>query len=84
MPDGLDSRGREIAVDESGYAAAEDAMLLDTLMGALTAREQQVLELRFRHDLTQSQIAEIVGVSQMNGSRRIRGSLAKLQADADA
>ena len=77
------SHGREIAVDESGYAAAEDAMLLDALMQALTVRERQILDLRFRRDLPQSQVAEIVGVSQMHVSRMIRASLAKLRAAAE-
>jgi RNA polymerase sigma-B factor len=76
------SRAREVAVEETGYVATENAMLLDALMRELTERERRVLDLRFRHDLTQSQVAEIVGVSQMQVSRMLRASLAKLQAAA--
>jgi RNA polymerase sigma-B factor len=76
------SHGRAIAVDETGFAAAEDAMLLDGLMRELTQRERLVLNLRFREDLTQSQIGEIAGVSQMQVSRMIRNALQELEAAA--
>jgi RNA polymerase sigma-B factor len=51
------SRAIEVAVEEPGFAAAEDAALLDSVMRELTERERPVLNLRFREDLTQSQIA---------------------------
>ena len=53
-------------------------MLLDALMRSLTSRERQLLHLRFQQDLTQVQIAEIAGVSQMHVSRIIRRAIAKL------
>jgi RNA polymerase sigma-B factor len=37
------------------------------------------LELRFRGELTQSEIAEQLGISQMHVSRLLRGALAKLR-----
>jgi RNA polymerase sigma-B factor len=76
------SHGRTIAIDEAGFDAAEDAMILDGLMRELTPRERLLLTLRFREDLTQSQIGEIAGISQMHVSRTIRAALAKLQAAA--
>ena len=52
----------------------------------LGGRERQVLVLRFVEDLTQSQIAEMIGVSQMQVSRILRRALDQLreltQADA--
>jgi RNA polymerase sigma-B factor len=39
-----------------------------------------VLRLRFEADLTQEHIGELVGVSQMQVSRIIRGAVAKLAA----
>ncbi|HEY6886725.1 MAG TPA: SigB/SigF/SigG family RNA polymerase sigma factor [Solirubrobacter sp.] len=74
------SQGREIAVDDAGFGTAENAVLLDGLLGALTPRERQVLSLRFQQDLTQAQIGAIVGVSQMQVSRVIRNAIATLQA----
>ena len=39
-----------------------------------------MLRLRFEEDLTQEQIGHLVGVSQMQVSRIIRGAVAKLAA----
>jgi RNA polymerase sigma-B factor len=76
------SRGLEIAIEEPGFAIAEDAVLLESLMRDLTHREQLILHLRFREDLTQTQIAEIVGLSQMHVSRMVRALIEKLQTAA--
>ena len=46
---------------------------------ALPERERQVLYLRFAEDLTQSQIAERIGISQMHVSRLLRRSLKNAQ-----
>ena len=43
------------------------------------ARDRMVLHLRFVEDLTQSQIAERIGVSQMHVSRLIRGALERVR-----
>ena len=45
---------------------------------ALPEREQVILKLRFIDDLTQSEIAEKIGVSQMHVSRLLRRSLNQL------
>jgi RNA polymerase sigma-B factor len=45
----------------------------------LPAREREILFLRFGEDLTQSEIAERVGVSQMQVSRLLRRSLQRLR-----
>jgi RNA polymerase sigma-B factor len=45
----------------------------------LGARERRVLVLRFVEDLTQSQIAEMIGVSQMQVSRILRRALEQLR-----
>jgi RNA polymerase sigma-B factor len=53
-----------------------------TIRGAvkcLRARERQILYLRFGEDLTQTAIAKRIGVSQMQVSRLLRNSLARLQ-----
>ena len=49
---------------------------------ALSDRDRLILHLRFVEDLTQSQIADRIGVSQMQISRLIRRSLARLRAAA--
>ena len=70
----LDRLHRLGTVDE-GYAAAEDQSVLDHGLGALDERERRIVELRFIEGLTQSQIAQEVGISQMHVSRLIRSSL---------
>ena len=51
-------------------------------MWALPARDREVLRLRFAEDLTQTEIGERVGVSQMHVSRIIRHALAQLRTVA--
>ena len=48
-------------------------------MRFLSARERRVITLRFVEDLTQSQIADEVGLSQMQVSRILRGALERLR-----
>jgi RNA polymerase sigma-B factor len=50
----------------------------------LSARERHVLALRFVEDLTQTQIAEQIGVSQMQVSRILRRALARLRELTEA
>jgi RNA polymerase sigma-B factor len=49
----------------------------------LSDRDQEVLRLRFEHDMTQTEIAQRIGVSQMQVSRLIRQSLARLRMDIE-
>jgi len=71
-----------IGVDEPGYGRAEDAATFGVLLGGLGDREREVLRLRFIEDLTQTEIGERVGVSQMHVSRLIRHALAQLRESA--
>jgi RNA polymerase sigma-B factor len=71
------------AVDP-GFGLAEDAATVERLMRVLSEREREVLRLRFEEDLTQSEIGERVGVSQMHVSRLIRQSISRLRDEADA
>ncbi|HEV2768605.1 MAG TPA: SigB/SigF/SigG family RNA polymerase sigma factor [Solirubrobacteraceae bacterium] len=64
-------------------ARAEMRVLLDEAMDVLSDRDQEVLRLRFEDDLTQTEIARRVGVSQMQVSRIIRASLTKLRSDIE-
>jgi RNA polymerase sigma-B factor len=68
--------------DEGGYERAEDRATIDSLMRTITPREREVLRLRFEEDLTQAEIGEIIGVSQMQVSRLIRQAVARLRLAA--
>jgi RNA polymerase sigma-B factor len=69
-------------VEDPGFGLAEDAATVERLMRVLSDREREVLRLRFREDLTQSEIGQRVGVSQMHVSRIIRGAIARLREAA--
>lgn len=58
--------------------AAEARMTVAGLMDTLPDRERRIVELRFMGGMTQSQIAAQVGVSQVQVSRLLRSSLAKM------
>jgi RNA polymerase sigma-B factor len=49
----------------------------------LTDRERLILELRFRHDHTQTEIAQRIGISQMQVSRLLRRTLTQIQSSCD-
>jgi RNA polymerase sigma-B factor len=66
------------AVD-TDIAGAEDRVVLAILMADLTERERTILRLRFTESLTQSEIADRVGMSQMHVSRLLATSLVKLR-----
>ncbi|MCA1836898.1 MAG: sigma-70 family RNA polymerase sigma factor [Actinobacteria bacterium] len=56
----------------------DDRETLRPLLAQLPSRVRTILALRFFHQLTQTQIAEQVGVSQMQVSRALRQALAFL------
>jgi RNA polymerase sigma-B factor len=70
--------GRDVELER-----AEMRVLLDNAMGVLSDRDREVLRLRFADDLTQTEISARIGVSQMQVSRIIRQSIAKLRLDID-
>src|SRR4051795_9662861 len=62
---------------------AEMRVLLEGAFDVLSERDQEVLRLRFAEDLTQTEISKRIGVSQMQVSRLIRQSLARLRMDIE-
>jgi RNA polymerase sigma-B factor len=64
---------------DTSLAKIENREALRPLLAALPERERMVLVLRFFESLTQTQIAERVGVSQMHVSRLLAKSLARLR-----
>ena len=69
-----------LGTEEERYELVEYGAAIAPTLKALTPRERLILHLRFVEDLTQSEIAERIGVSQMHVSRLIRRSLAQLRA----
>ncbi|UTI65927.1 SigB/SigF/SigG family RNA polymerase sigma factor [Paraconexibacter antarcticus] len=71
----LDLLGEE----DDGFMTAERRVLLDDGMRALAGREREIVRLRFFEGLTQREIADRVGISQMHVSRLLRRSLDELR-----
>lgn len=69
---------------DPGYRLVEQRVLLGALMEGLSAREREILRLRFMEDLTQSEIGARLGLSQMHVSRLIRRSLELLRRAAQS
>jgi RNA polymerase sigma-B factor len=72
--DDVDSLGG----DDPSLEAVDARMTVERLLRELPARERRIVELRYLSGLSQSQIGEIVGVSQVQVSRLLRASLARM------
>jgi RNA polymerase sigma-B factor len=72
-----------LAEDEAGYEALERGSIVRTGLEALTERERRIVVLRFVKGLTQSEIADELGLSQMHVSRLLRAALAAMHGRLD-
>jgi RNA polymerase sigma-B factor len=68
---------------DAGLERIENREALRPLLDALPERERTVLMLRFFDSMTQTQIAERVGISQMHVSRLLAKSLARLRDELE-
>lgn len=83
-PVGDDERAELIDVvgaNDPDLDAVEDRVALTPLIAQLPEREQRILAMRFYGNMTQSQIAEATGVSQMHVSRLLKGALGRLREE---
>jgi RNA polymerase sigma-B factor len=78
--DAGESLAESLGAEDPEFHRAEERAALEPLLRRISARERTVLELRFRADLTQAEIGERMGVSQMQVSRLIRQALVRLRA----
>jgi len=78
------SLGDTLGEDDHEYELTELRMVLGVAMAHLDEREQTILSLRFYGNMTQSDIAARIGVSQMHVSRLITRALAKLHTELTA
>ena len=68
-----------IGVDDEGLEHVEIRESIKPLLDRLEPREKKILLLRFFKNMTQSQIAEEIGVSQMHVSRLLARALGTLR-----
>ena len=78
------SYAETVGAEDRGYEMVEYAAAIAPAMNAMPPRDRLILRLRFEDDLTQSEIAARLGISQMHVSRIIRRSLARLRSVAEA
>jgi RNA polymerase sigma-B factor len=69
--------------EDEHFEQSEQRLTLATGIQRLPARERTILHLRFFEGLTQSEIAERIGVSQMHVSRLIRDSLDRMRRELE-
>jgi len=77
--DGDDYLAERLGAEDAGFADVEDSALVATGFEALDERERRIVELRFFQEMTQSQIAAEIGISQMHVSRLLRRALATMR-----
>ncbi|MFD7794731.1 RNA polymerase sigma factor SigF [Streptomyces sp. NPDC059759] len=68
-----------IGADDGALELVEDFHALAPLIAVLDDRERRILHMRFVDELTQAQIGEHLGVSQMHVSRLLARTIAKLR-----
>src|SRR5690625_2194745 len=86
----LDAEGGAVSIldmvplEENHYEKVDIHMLLENIFSVLPEREQQILKLIFFENLSQQEVGELLGISQMHVSRLQRRSLRKLREVLEA
>jgi RNA polymerase sigma-B factor len=81
--DGTSTPHDTVGTIDDGYALVNTTASLATAVKQLRRADREVLALRFRDDLKQSEIAERIGVSQMQVSRILRRATDQLRQTVD-
>jgi RNA polymerase sigma-B factor len=80
--DELDGESRSLSDalggDDPRFDQIDARLTITRAARALSEREQRILRMRFYGELSQSEIAKRMGISQMQVSRILRGALARL------
>ena len=72
----------ELGGHDAAFAQAEAEAVISPMLSVLSPRERMIIDLRFEDGLSQSEIAQGLGISQTQVSRLIRQALAKLSKRA--
>jgi RNA polymerase sigma-B factor len=73
------SLGDSWGADDEELQHVVDRLAVERMMAGLTEREQAVVQMRFADGMSQARIGEVIGVSQMQVSRLLRGIVCKLR-----
>jgi RNA polymerase sigma-B factor len=69
-----------LSEDDANFDRTDVKLTLRELLGRLDERSRTIVELRFYQELTQQEIAEQIGLSQMHVSRLLRSALEQLRS----
>jgi RNA polymerase sigma-B factor len=72
-----------VGADDPALALSEEWQHLAPILEGLPERTREILYLRFFRDLTQAEISDRVGVSQMHVSRILKGALGSIREAVD-
>jgi RNA polymerase sigma-B factor len=78
-PDGDLDPLETIGTEDEEFERVEQRASLEPALEVLPDREREILRMRFEEGMTQTQIAERVGISQMHVSRLIRKSIERVR-----
>src|SRR3954454_3485195 len=73
----------KVGGDDPGMADVEHRPLRETLMSRLSADDQVIVRLYYSHGMSQADIGEMLGLSQVQVSRRLARVLTRLRGLAD-
>jgi RNA polymerase sigma-B factor len=73
--------GETLGDHDPGFASVENGEAVRVAMTVLHRREREILRLRFEEELTQEEIGQRVGLSQMHISRLLRRTLMRLREE---
>jgi RNA polymerase sigma-B factor len=79
----VEGQTTELGTEDPGYGYVADSSVVAELIGRLPEREQEIVRLRFYEELTQGEIADRMGMSQMHVSRLLRRSFEQMRRQLD-
>ncbi len=71
------------ATEDSALNFTDDRLIIEEALKGFSPREREVIDLRFLQGMTQIEIAEQLGISQVQVSRLLRRTLKKIQDKID-
>lgn len=78
------SYSEKVGARDPEFELVDQKDMLQGLMEKLGEREREIVQLRFYYDLSQAEIAEKIGISQMHVSRLLKNALVQLAKHAKA
>ncbi len=83
-PSMVDGPGSELGAEDPGFGYVADSSVVGELISRLPPREREIVRLRFYDELTQGEIADRMGMSQMHVSRLLRRSFEQMRRLIDS